>query len=162
MAEQSSIQCPNCGTPIDVNDVLKHQLEDSIRKEFQQKATIQNKELELKNEQLDKAKAEFEAKKKQENELFAERLERERKIAEKEISEKLKTKLEEENKDRLLLMEKELSEKSEKIRELNKMEGEIAKLQREKLEMKDAIQAEAEKQLNVTLVQEREKIRKQE
>ena len=65
MAEQSSIQCPNCGTPIDVNDVLKHQLEDSIRKEFQQKATIQNKELELRNEQLDKAKAEFEAKKKQ-------------------------------------------------------------------------------------------------
>jgi len=162
MAEQSSIQCPNCGTPIDVNDVLKHQLEDSIRKEFQQKASIQNREIELKNEQFEKAKAEFEAKKKQENELFAERLERERKIAEKEISEKLKIKLEEENKDRLLLMEKELSEKSEKIRELNKMEGEIAKLQREKLEMKDAIQAEAEKQLNAQLNLEREKIRKQE
>lgn len=162
MAEQSSIQCPNCGTPIDVNDVLKHQLEDSIRKEFQQKANVQNRELELKNEQFEKAKAEFEAKKKQENELFAERLEREKKTAEKEISEKLKAKLEEENKDRLLLMEKELSEKSEKIRELNKMEGEIAKLQREKLEMKEAIQADAEKQLNAQLALEREKIRKQE
>jgi len=162
MAEQSSIQCPNCGTPIDVNDVLKHQLEDSIRKEFQQKATIQNREIELKNEQFEKAKAEFEAKKKQENELFAERLDRERKIAEKEISEKLKIKLEEENKDRLLLMEKELSEKSDKIRELNKMQGEIAKLQREKLEMKEAIEAEAQKQLNATLVLERDKIRKQE
>lgn len=162
MAEQSSIQCPNCGTPIDVNDVLKHQLEDSIRKEFQQKATIQNREIELKNEQFEKAKAEFEAKKKQENELFAERLDRERKIAEKEISEKLKVKLEEENKDRLLLMEKELSEKSDKIRELNKMQGEIAKLQREKLEMKEAIEAEAQKQLNATLVLERDKIRKQE
>ncbi|BDU27239.1 DUF2130 domain-containing protein [Flavobacterium sp. GSB-24] len=162
MAEQSSIQCPNCGTPIDVNDVLKHQLEDSIRKEFQQKASIQNREIELKNEQFEKAKAEFEAKKKQENELFAERLERERKIAEKEISEKIKIKLEEENKDRLLLMEKELSEKSDKIRELNKMQGEIAKLQREKLEMKEAIEAEAQKQLNATLVLERDKIRKQE
>ncbi|RZJ47822.1 MAG: DUF2130 domain-containing protein [Chryseobacterium sp.] len=162
MAEQSSIQCPNCGTPIDVNDVLKHQLEDSIRKEFQQKANAQNRELELKNEQFEKAKLEFEAKKKQENELFAERLEREKKAAEKEIGEKLKTKLEEENKDRLLLMEKELSEKSDKIRELNKMEGEIAKLQREKLEMKEAIEAEAQKQLNATLVLERDKIRKQE
>ncbi|AXB59125.1 DUF2130 domain-containing protein [Flavobacterium fluviale] len=162
MAEQSSIQCPNCGTPIDVNDVLKHQLEDSIRKEFQQKASIQNREIELKNEQFEKAKAEFEAKKKQENELFAERLERERKIAEKEISEKLKIKLDEENKDRLILMEKELSEKSDKIRELNKMQGEIAKLQREKLEMKEAIEAEAQKQLNATLVLERDKIRKQE
>ena len=162
MAEQSSIQCPNCGTNIDVNDILKHQLEDSIRKEFQQKANAQTRELELKNEQLEKAKTEFEAKKKQENELFAERLEREKKVAEKEITEKLKTKLDEENKDRLLLMEKELSEKSEKLRELNKMTGEIAKLQREKLEMKEAIEAEAQKQLNATLVLERDKIRKQE
>ena len=162
MAEQSSIQCPNCGTTIDVNDILKHQLEDSIRKEFQQKANAQTKELELKNEQFEKAKTEFEAKKKQENELFAERLEREKKVAEKEITEKLKTKLDEENKDRMLLMEKELSEKSEKLRELNKMTGEIAKLQREKLEMKEAIEAEAQKQLNATLVLERDKIRKQE
>ncbi|MDR7211112.1 DUF2130 domain-containing protein [Flavobacterium piscis] len=162
MAEQSSIQCPNCGTTIDVNDILKHQLEDSIRKEFQQKANAQSRELELKNEQFEKAKADFEAKKKQENELFAERLEREKKIVEKDITEKLKTKLDEENKDRLLSMEKELSEKSEKLRELNKMEGEIAKLQREKLEMKDAIEAEAQKQLNATLVLERDKIRKQE
>ena len=162
MAEQSSIICPNCGTPIDVNDVLKHQLEDSIRKEFQQKANAQTRELELKNEQFEKAKADFEAKKKQENELFAERLEREKKTAEKEITEKLKTKLEEENRDRLTLMEKELSEKSEKLRELNKMTGEIAKLQREKLEMKEAIEAEAQKQLNATLVLERDKIRKQE
>lgn len=162
MAEQSSIQCPNCGTIIDVNDILKHQLEDSIRKEFQQKATAQAKELELKNEQFEKAKAEFEAKKKQENELFTERLDREKKVAEKEITEKLKTKLAEENKDRLLSMEKELSEKSEKLRELNKMEGEIAKLQREKLEMKEAIEAESQKQLNAALVLERDKIRKQE
>ncbi|WP_316633824.1 DUF2130 domain-containing protein [uncultured Flavobacterium sp.] len=162
MAEQSSIQCPNCGTTIDVNDILKHQLEDSIRKEFQQKATAQAKELELKNEQFEKAKIEFEAKKKHENELFAERLEREKKVAEKEITEKLKTKLDEENKDRLLSMEKELSEKSEKLRELNKMTGEIAKLQREKLEMKEAIEAESQKQLNAALILERDKIRKQE
>jgi hypothetical protein len=162
MAEQSSIQCPQCGTTIDVNDILKHQLEDSIRKEFQQKANAQTRELELRNEQFEKSKAEFEAKKKQENELFAERLEREKKIAEKDITEKVKTKLDEENKDRLLSMEKELSEKSEKLRELNKMAGEIAKLQREKLEMKEAIEAEAQRQLNATLILERDKIRKQE
>lgn len=162
MSEQTSIKCPNCGTSIDVNDILKHQLEDKIRAEYQQKANEQAKEMIAKNEALDKAKAEFEAKKKQENELFAERLEKETKAAEKEIAAKLKAKLEEENKDRVAEMEKELSEKSEKLRELNKMEGEIAKLQREKLEMKDAIEAAAQKQLNETLTVEREKIRKQE
>lgn len=162
MADQTSIQCPNCGTSINVNDILKHQLEDSIRKEYLKKETAQAKELAAKNDELAKAKAEFEVKKKQENELFAERLEKEKKAAEIEITVKLKTKLEEENKDRLLGMEKELSEKSEKLRELSKMEGEIAKLHREKLEMKDAIEAEAQKQLNATLTVEREKIRRQE
>lgn len=162
MAEQTSIKCPNCGTSIDVNDILKHQLEDKIRAEYQQKASEQAKEIVAKNEALEKAKAEFEAKKKQENELFAERLEQAKKASEKEITEKLKKKLEEESKDRVAEMEKELSEKSEKLRELSKMEGEVAKLQREKLEMKEAIEAAAQKQLNETLALEREKIRKQE
>ena len=162
MANQTSIKCPNCGTSIDVNDILKHQLEDTIRQEFQQKANLQAKELAAKNEELETAKAEFEAKKKQENELFADRLEKETNAAKKEITAKLKAKLEEESKDRLTEMEKELAEKSTKLRDLSKMEGEIAKLQREKLEMKDAIEAAAQKQLNETLTVEREKIRKQE
>ena len=162
MSEQTSIKCPKCGTSIDVNDILKHQLEESIRIEFQEKAISQANELAAKNEALEKAKAVFEAKKKLDNEMFADRLEKETKAAEKEITTKLKAKLEEENKDRVAEMEKELTEKSEKLRELSKMEGEIAKLQREKLEMKDAIEAAAQKQLNETLTLEREKIRKQE
>jgi hypothetical protein len=162
MANQTSIKCPNCGTSIDVNDILKHQLEDTIRQEFQLKANQQAKELSAKNEELEVAKAAFEAKKKKENELFAERLEKETKAVEKEITAKLKAKLEEESKDRVAEMEKELAEKSTKLRDLSKMEGEIAKLQREKLEMKDAIEADAQKQLNETLTLEREKIRKQE
>ena len=140
MANQTSIKCPSCGAPIDVNDILKHELEESIRQEFQLKANQQAKELAAKNEELELAKAEFEAKKKKENELFAERLEKETKAAEKEITAKLKAKLEEESKDRVAEMEKELAEKSTKLRDLSKMEGEIAKLQREKLEMKDELQ----------------------
>ncbi len=116
MANQNSIKCPSCGAPIDVNDVLKHDLEESIRQEFQLKANQQAKELAAKNEELEVAKADFEAKKKKENELFAERLEKETKAAEKEITAKLKAKLEEESKDRVAEMEKELAEKSTKLR----------------------------------------------
>ena len=184
MAQQSSIQCPSCGTSIDVNDILKHQIEDALRKEFQQKLNAQTTEWETKNKALEKAKEDFESKKKKENELFQDRLEKakeeveakakrekqqfqeklelEKKESEKNILSALKIKLEEENKDRISLMEKELSEKSEKLRELNKMQGEISKLQREKLEMKDLIEAQAQQQLNETLVLEKEKIRKQE
>ena len=162
MADQTSIKCPKCGTSIDVNDILKHQLEDSIRLEFQEKSKKDAEELAAIKTQLAIEKADFEAKKKQENELFAERLEKETKAAEKEITTKLKAKLEEESKDRVAEMEKELAEKSTKLRDLSKMEGEVAKLQREKAEMKADIEAAAQKQLNETLTVEREKIRKQE
>ena len=162
MSEQTSIKCPNCGTSIDVNDILKHQLEDKIRVEYQQKASEQAKEIAAKNEALEKAKAEFEAKKKQENELFAERLEQAKKVSEKEITEKLKKKLEEENKDKVSVMEKELSEKSEKLRELSKTQAELAKVQREKLEMKDAMEAENQIKLNEQIAVERERIQKTE
>lgn len=162
MSTNSSIKCPNCGTSIDVNDILKHQIEDTIKKEYQQKTAQQTEELAINKEALEKAKAEFEAKKKQENERFAERLEKETKAAEKEITAKLKAKLEEESKDRVTEMEKELSEKSEKLRELSKTQAELAKVQREKLEMKEAMEAENQIKLNETLTVEREKIRKQE
>lgn len=162
MTDQTTITCPKCANSIDVNEILKQQLEENIRKEFEAQATAKDFALAIKNDELVRVKADFEAKKKQENELFIERLEKEKKAAEKEITVRLKTKLDEENSDRLLGMEKELSEKSEKLRELSKMEGEVAKLQREKLELKDTIEAEAQKQLNATLIIERDKIRKQE
>jgi hypothetical protein len=162
MADQTSIKCPKCGTSIDVNDILKHQLEDSIRLEYQEKSKKDAEELAAVKTQLDKEKADFEAKKKQESELFAERLEQAKKVSEKEITEKLKKKLEEENKDKVSVMEKELSEKSEKLRELSKTQAELAKVQREKLEMKEALEAENQIKLNESLNVEREKIRKQE
>ena len=162
MANQSSIKCPKCGESIDVNEILKHQLEETIRQEFQQKANVQARELATKNEELETAIAEFDAKKKHENELFAERLEQAKKVSEKEITEKLKKKLEEESKDRVAEMEKELSEKSIRLRELSKMEGEVAKLQREKLELKDTIEAAAQKKLNEQIAIERERIQKTE
>ena len=162
MSEKTSINCPKCGTSIDVNDILKHQLEDTIRLEYQAAANAQANELEAKNKQLEKDKAEFEAKKKKENELFAEHLDKETKAAKKEITAKIKIKLEEENKELFLAKEIELTEKSKKLIDYNKVVSENAKLQREKLEMKEAIEAENQIKLNETLNVEREKIRKQE
>lgn len=162
MSEKTSIKCPKCGTSIDVNDILKHQLEDTIRLEYEAAANAQADELEAKNKQLVKDKAEFEAIKKKENELFAERLDKETKAAEKEITAKIKIKLEEENKELFLAKEIELTEKSKKLIDYNKVVSENAKLQREKLEMKEAIEAENQIKLNETLNVEREKIRKQE
>lgn len=162
MNSQTQIKCPNCGNVIDVNDILKHQLEESIKKEYQEKFLSSQKELQEKNNLLERQKEEFEAKKKKENEIFQERLSKITKEKTLEIESYLKKKIEEENQERIFLYEKELAEKSEKLQELNKMQAEIFKLSREKEELKAFFEAEAQKKLNDELLREREKIRKQE
>ncbi|MCK9230517.1 MAG: hypothetical protein M0Q23_07310 [Syntrophales bacterium] len=37
MNATTRIKCPNCGTSIDVQDILAHQLEDEIKREYQSK-----------------------------------------------------------------------------------------------------------------------------
>lgn len=161
MSENTKILCPSCKTAIDVNDILKHQIEDAIRAEYQRKAALQAEELAQKNEVLEKEKADFERKKRQQNELFFQRLEKEKKEIKEQLSQQLKLQLEEEQKEQISLLNKELTEKSNKLKELHRAEAEIARLQREKNEMKEAIEAAAQKQLNEQLLQEKEKIRKQ-
>jgi hypothetical protein len=122
----------------------------------------EKKQFEEREQALIQQKLEFEAKKKQENELFQERLEQQVKQERKVIEEKLKAKLSEENSEYLQSIQKELREKSEQVKELNVSKAEIEKLKREKDELKSIAEAEAQKKLSEILAQEREKIKKSE
>jgi hypothetical protein len=158
----NTINCPNCSVEIDVQDILAHQLEDEIRAKYQNQLLAEKKLFEEKEQALIQQKLEFEAKKKQENELFQERLEQQLKQDRKLIEEKLKTKVLEENSEYLQSIQKELREKSEQVKELNVSKAEIEKLKREKEELKSIAEAEAQMKLNEILAQEREKIKKSE
>jgi hypothetical protein len=162
MKEATQIKCPNCSTVIDVQDILSHQLEDEIKKKYQEQLLNEKRKFESEFEQLSKAKEEFEKRKKLENELFQDRLEKQLKEERKLIEEKLKQKLQEEQSDQLKFLQNELNEKSEKIKELNLTKAEIEKLKREKSELKESVEAEAQKKLNELLLAEKEKIKKNE
>lgn len=162
MKNQTQIKCPTCGTSIDVQDILAHQLEEEIKQKFQSQLAEEKKKYETEFERLNKAKEEFEQKKKQENNLFQERLENQLKEEKKAIEEKIKIQLQEEQSEQFKVLQAELNEKSEQIKELNRTRAEIEKLKREKGELKEAIEAEAQKKLNEALIVEREKIRKTE
>jgi hypothetical protein len=58
------------------------------------------------------------------------------------------------------MMQNELQEKTEQVKELNRAKAEIEKIKREKDELKESIEAEAQQKLNVQLTEEKEKIRK--
>ena len=160
MKNETQIKCPNCGTSIDVQDILSHQLEEEIKQKYQSQIAEEKKKYEADFDNLNKAKEDFEKKKKQENELFQERLETQLKQEKKAIEEKVKAKLKEEQSEQFDALQKELNEKSEQIKELNRTKVEIEKLKREKAELKEAIEAESQKKLNEILIVEKEKIRK--
>jgi hypothetical protein len=162
MKNETQIKCPNCGTSIDVQDILSHQLEEEIKQKYQSQIATEKKKYEAGQEKLSEEKLEFEKKKKQENELFQERLENQLKEGKKEIESKLKLKLKEEQSEQFDALQKELNEKSEQIKELNRTKAEIEKLKREKSELKEIAEAESQKRLNEILITEKEKIKKSE
>jgi len=162
MNNQSKITCPKCGTEIDVQNVLSHQIEVDLQKKFSIQQAEVEKEHQKQNEALLKEKAEFEAKKRKENEMFQDRLDAKLKEETKALEAKLKSKLETEQADQFNEFQKELNEKSEKLKELNRSKAEIARLNREKDELADKIKAEAQEALNVELMKAKESIKKTE
>jgi hypothetical protein len=162
MKNENQIKCPNCGTSIDVQDILSHQLEEEIKQKYQSQIAQEKKKYELEQEKLKQEKLDFEQKKKKENELFQSRLEKQLKEDKKEIEATLKRKLKEEQSEQFEALQKELNEKSEQVKELNRSKAEIEKLKREKGELKEAVEAAAQKKLNEILISEKEKIKKSE
>lgn len=163
MSQQNSqIKCPNCNTIIDVQNILSHQLEEDIKQKYQIQIDEEKKKIDKEINDLKQSKEAFENLKKQENELFKEKLEKKLKEESKLIEDKLKLKLLEEQTEQFNSLQKELNEKSEQIKELNKTRAAIAQLQREKAELKDALEAENQVKLNEIITQEKEKIKKQE
>lgn len=160
MEKENNINCPNCGFAIDVNDLVYHQMEAELKKEFNAKQAQEriklNKELEL----FQKQQAEFEEKKKNENELFQEKLHQKIKEEKLILSASLKLKLEEEQSERFKLLENELNQKQEQLKELNRTKAEIEQLKREKDLVKEQTLLEAEKSLSIRLNEERDKIKK--
>ncbi|MGK6350807.1 DUF2130 domain-containing protein [Parapedobacter sp. DT-150] len=160
MNNTTQIKCPNCGTSIDVQDILAHQLEEKIKQKYQSQLAAEQQHFARQQEELLKAKEDFEQKKKQENELFQDRLQKQLKEERKAIEEKIKKQLGEEQSDQFRALQQELNEKSEQIKELNRARADIERLKREKDELKEAVELDLQRKMNEQLQTERERIKK--
>lgn len=144
MENQTQINCPECGSQIDVNDILKHQIEDKIKKEYQSKFLEQSQALKKEQNAFEKKKQDYEVE-----------LNLAKKDLEKSLKSKLKLELAEEQGDLISSMQEELKEKSNKVKELHKKEGEILKLKREIEEATSLAKLEAQKEIDELLKKER-------
>ena len=160
MSANEQIKCPNCGTNIDVANILSHQLEAEYQAKYQ--AQIQSEQSKM-NELVEKLREEklaFEEIKRREKELFDERVETSLKAERSKIEEKLKLKITQEQSEQFDALQKELNEKSAQVSELNKTKAEVERLKREKEEAQSIAQLAAETKMNELLQIETEKIKK--
>lgn len=162
MERETKIECPKCGTEINVNEILYHQLEDDFKKRYTAEIATEKQRFETELEQLRIQKEDFEKKKQKENEIFQEKLSLKLKEERGNLEQQLKRKILEEQSELVNEMRKELLEQTEKVKELNKSRAEIERLKREKDSLKESLQAEAEIALSQKLMEEKEKIRKTE
>ncbi|MFZ9586351.1 MAG: DUF2130 domain-containing protein [Crocinitomicaceae bacterium] len=160
MSNNEQIKCPKCGTEIDVTNILSHQLEAELKAKFQDELNSERNKMNAAMDHLRDEKLAFEEKKKRENELFHERLEKSIIEERGKLEEKLKLKISQEQTAQFEALQKELNEKSAQVSELNKTKAEVERLKREKEEAQSIAQLAAETKMNEILQVEKEKIKK--
>ena len=164
--EKSKIQCPGCGIEIDVNDILYHQVDEQLKKQYTDELKKEKQKFDSQSSALEKERQALLEEKSRQQEEIAQKVSDEvkQKVKEKELAlkKKIKAEAEEEQSSALSSLREELDEKSSRIKELNKTSIELEKLKREKDELEVSLKLESEKELNERLQEEKEKIKKDE
>jgi len=140
--------CPDCGSIIDVNELLVHQIEDSVKKSYTEKDRL------LKQREND-----FESKLQRENEIFTKKLNEAIEFQKKELSSSIENQIQEENKLKFESLNKELNAKSIKIQNLTSLEAELEKTKREMNEAIFEAKKNSSKSFEIKLQSELEKQR---
>jgi hypothetical protein len=158
----NQITCPNCGSSVDVKEILYHQVQEELQKKFNSKLSQQQKEYQNKVEALQKEKELIDNEKAVLDETISQNVKEKLKTESRKLEKQLEAKLREEQDEELQSLTKEIKEKSDKLREFSKAKAEIEKLKREKDSLRDEIELESEKKINEELRKETSKIRKAE
>ncbi|TCJ19350.1 DUF2130 domain-containing protein [Flaviaesturariibacter flavus] len=158
------INCPSCGTSVDVEEVLSADAEQRIRQQYEQElqknlASINNEKKRLEEEQKS-----FEEKKRRENELFQERLKAEKqkletelnaekRRIESELQQQLKQKISADYENQLRLLQQNAADNEAKLKDARKKELEFLQkeqaLRNREQELEIAIQKKLLEERNI-------------
>lgn len=158
----TKIQCPECGTSIDVNQVLSHQLDEELRSQYEAKAAEDQQLLESKLADLVSEKKKFELDKQSQQQQIDEAVQQKLRAETEAMRLKIHQQLMDEQAEQFRSLQTELNQKSAQLKEFNKAKVDIERLKREKSELKDSVEAEAARKLTEQLSIEKQKIQKAE
>lgn len=158
MTKTTQITCPRCGHPINVEDVLAHQIEEKYRLELNTKVSEIENDFRQKESSLVKKELELKEKSSQLEQQVAEKANEMVSAKEKELKEKIESDFE----SRIKAMAEETDVAKKKIKDLQGTQIENERLKRQMAEQKQTLELDFEKKLNERLVQESAAIRTRE
>ncbi len=156
MPATNTITCPNCGTEIDIDAIFYHQVEEK----FKRQQTEERRKLQTEMDALKKKEEALAAEKEQIDEAVRKATREQLRKDREQMVQELKQQLVEEQSAAMDALQKELEEKSGKLKELHAATARIAQLEREKAEAAARAKAEAELELNKRLAEEKQKLQK--
>ncbi len=121
----NDIKCPNCGTVFDVENVIAADIEQKLQQQYQDKLQQSLIKIEEDKRKLETDQLQFEEKKKNENEIFAQKLQQEKQKLETEIQEQLRKSISSDYENKLRMLQDTNTEKEEKLKEARKKELEF-------------------------------------
>jgi hypothetical protein len=147
------IKCPNCGNEFDVQEVLSADAEQKIRQEYEKLLQQSRNQVSLEKKKLEEDQKLFEEKRKNENELFQQRLQAEKQKLETEINQQLRKSIAADFEYKLQLLQQSAKDNEEKLKtarlkEMEYLQKEEALKTKEleiELEAKRAMQKERER-----------------
>ena len=121
----NDIKCPNCGHHFDVENVIAAEIEQKFHQQFQEKLQQSLNAIEQDKNKLLAEQQKFEEAKKNENELFAQRLQKEKLKLETELQEQLGKSIAADFENKVRMLENNKKDNEEKLMEARRKELEF-------------------------------------
>ena len=158
----NDIKCPNCGHVFDVENVLAADIEQKFQQQYQEKLKESLVKVEEDKKKLETEQLLFEEKKKQENELFAQKLQKEKQKMEVEIQEQLRKSITSDYENKVKMLESNNADTQEKLKEARKKELEFLQKEQELKNKEDYLEITLQKKLQEERITISEQVRTQE
>jgi hypothetical protein len=158
----TNIKCPNCAHEFDVQNVLSADVEKRIKQQYEQELQQNRSLINEEKKKLAEQQAEFEEKRKKENEIFQQKIQQEKQKIEAELQQQLTKSITADYENELQILKKNMQDNEEKLKTARQKELEFLKkeqdLQSREQELEISVQKKLLEERNLLSIQ----IRKEE
>lgn len=161
MEKKMKMNCPNCHTQINVDDLLVSQFEESIRLDMQLEMKKREEELNARKEEFSRATAALRKEKEDVEQIVATKVKAQMVQREVAIRNAIRQEISDERSEELANLHEEMRLKSEQLKELHGTKAALERFRRETQERESAIILQKEQELTQRLEEARLSISEQ-